>query len=141
MRASARNPASEVVMRVLLRALLAVVLVLAVVPVVLSAVRADPPTLDELGDPTEGRLAYTELMYGRDTVGHLDPEGGGEVYLPLDDYGLNNALHAEYRGGVLVFASDLPSDTTARREIFALIGGEIVQLTDNGSTNQNPAVS
>lgn len=127
-------------MRVLLRALLAVVLVLAVVPVVLSAVRADPPTLDELGDPTEGRLAYAELMRGRDTVGHLDPEGG-EILLPLDEYGLNNALHAEYRGGVLVFASDLPSGTTARREIFALIGGELVQLTDNGSTNQYPAVS
>jgi Tol biopolymer transport system component len=121
--------------------LLAAVLILAVVPVVLSAVRADPPTLDELGDPTEGRLAYSELLRGRDTTAHLDPEGGSEVYLPLDEYGLNNARHAEYRGGVLVFASELGSGDEFRREIFALTDGAIVQLTTDDTLNQRPSVS
>jgi Tol biopolymer transport system component len=139
MRARARSPASEVVMRVLLRALLAAVVAVAAVAVVWSAVNADPPTLEELGDPTEGRLAFSELRYGRSTVAHLDD--GGEAYLPLDEYGLNNALQAEQRNGVTVFASDLGTGDDFHREIFALIGEELVQVTDNGSLNQRPSVS
>lgn len=126
-------------MRVLLRALLAAVVALATVAVVWNAVNADPPTLEELGDPTEGRLAYSELRYGRSTVAHLDD--GGETYFPLDEYGLNNVLQAEQRGGVMVFASDLGTGDDLHREIFARVGEEVFQVTDNGSLNHRPSVS